>query len=163
MRFRADHEFPGPVSRVLAILTRPRFYLDLTLPDLSQPDLVEETREGDTVLLRFRYEFVGTVDPIAQRLIGAGRLAWIQEVRIDASTGTGALHFEAEKDPGRLHGDASFTFTESTGITTRHLDGELVVRVPAVGRMAERRIVPGIVRRLDIEAEAVDAALAAGD
>jgi len=35
--------------------------------------------------------------------------------------------------------------------------------VPAVGRMAERRIVPGIVRRLDIEAEAVDAALAAGD
>jgi hypothetical protein len=34
-----------------------------------------------------------------------------------------------------------------------------VVAVPGIGRMAERRIVPGLVRRLDIEAEALDAQL----
>jgi hypothetical protein len=39
------------------------------------------------------------------------------------------------------------------------LDGELVVAIPGVGRMAERRIVPGLLRRLDIEADAVDAEL----
>jgi hypothetical protein len=34
-----------------------------------------------------------------------------------------------------------------------------VVAVPGIGRMAERRIVPGLLARLDIEAEAVDAVL----
>jgi hypothetical protein len=161
MRFRAQHHYSGPVARVLAILGEPRFYLELALPDLSQPELVEEHRDGDSVLLALRYEFVGGLDPIAQRLIGPGRLTWLQEVRVDSSTHSGTLRFEAEQDPGRLHGDASFTCTETAGVTTRVLDGELVVRVPAVGRMAERRIVPGIVRRLDIEAQAVNERLAA--
>ena len=40
------------------------------------------------------------------------------------------------------------------------VDGELVVDVPLVGAMAERRIVPGLLRRLDIEAAAVDEHLA---
>ena len=163
MRFRAEHHFSGSVTRVLAILAEPRFYLDLELPDLNQPELVEERRDGHAVLVALRYEFVGGLDPIAQRLIGPGRLAWLQEVRVDASARTGSLHFESEKDPGRLHGDATFAFTEVAGSTTRQLDGELVVRVPGVGRMAERRIVPGIVRRLDIEARAVDQRLAVTD
>ena len=156
MRFRAEHHFAGSVAAVLAILEDPGFYLDLDLPDLSRPELLEERRDGDDVLLGLRYEFVGGLDPIAQRLIGPGRLAWLQEVRIDSGAATGGLSFEAEKDPRRLHGDATFAFTEAAGVTTRALDGQLVVRVPGVGRMAERRIVPGIVRRLDIEAQAVD-------
>lgn len=156
MRFRAEHHFDGPVTRVLSVLSEPRFYLDLDLPDLSRPELLEERPDGDGVVLRLRYEFVGSLDPIAQRLIGPGRLAWLQEVRVDPATRTGSLRFEAEKDPGRLHGDATCTFTEAEGATTRLLQGELVVRVPAVGRMAERRIVPGILRRLDIEAEAAN-------
>jgi hypothetical protein len=107
-------------------------------------------------VLRLRYEFVGSLDPIAQRLLGASRLAWIQEVRLDRSAGTGALTFEAEKDPRRLHGAADFVLTESTGGTLRRIDGDLVVAVPGIGRMAERRIVPGLLRRMDIEAEAMD-------
>jgi hypothetical protein len=39
--------------------------------------------------------------------------------------------------------------------------GELFVRVPIVGGTAERRIVPGLVRRLDVEADALTAALTA--
>ena len=36
------------------------------------------------------------------------------------------------------------------------IHGELVVAVPGIGRMAERRIVPGLLRRMDIEAQAMD-------
>lgn len=41
------------------------------------------------------------------------------------------------------------------GLTLRRLDGELTVAVPGIGRMAEARIVPGLLRRLDLEAAAV--------
>jgi Protein of unknown function (DUF2505) len=156
VRFHAEHRFDGTVEAVTALLSEPAFYLDLVLPDLSQPELLEHRDNGDGTELRLRYEFVGSLDPIAQRLIGAGRLAWIQSVRIDRSTGSGSLRFGAEKDPRRLHGQADFAITTSDHGCVRRLDGELIVAVPGVGRMAERRIVPGLLRRLDIEAEAVN-------
>ncbi len=159
MRFHAEHRIGGSESAVAALLVDSTFYLHLALPDLSLPGLVDEESDGDRAMLRLRYEFVGSLDPIAQRLLGSSRMAWVQEVRVDKSAGTGALTFAAEKDPRRLHGAADFVLTESGGVTLRRIDGELVVAVPGIGRMAERRIVPGLLRRMDIEAQAMDAQL----
>jgi hypothetical protein len=132
------------------------FYLDLALPDLSQPEVLECSENGDVTMLRLRYNYVGKLDPLAQRLLGSGRLVWIQETRVDRSTGSGIVHFEAEKDPRRLHGSTDFALTAVGGGTVRNLDGELIVAVPGIGRMAERRIVPGLLRRLDIEAQGLE-------
>jgi hypothetical protein len=156
VRFHAEHRFNGSEQAVAALLADPAFYLGLALPDLSQPEVLEKRENGDNAMLRLRYEFVGSLDPIAHRLLGSSHLAWIQEVRVDRSAGSGALRFEAEKDPRRLHGAADFILTAAGGATVRRLDGELVVAVPGIGRMAERRIVPGLLRRLDIEAQALD-------
>ena len=163
MRFHAEHRFTASKAAVGAILADPAFYLGLELPDLSQPELLEQRYDGDQATLRLRYAFTGRLDPVAQRLIGSGRLAWIQEVRIDRSGGTGSLRFEAEKDPRRLHGSAEFVLTGWGDGSVRHIEGELVVAVPGIGRMAERRIVPGLLRRMDIEAEAVERQLHSGD
>ncbi|HEY2564807.1 MAG TPA: hypothetical protein VGI44_13915, partial [Acidimicrobiales bacterium] len=89
------------------------------------------------------------------------RLAWIQEVRVDRSAGSGALGFEAEKNPRQLHGAADFVLTPDGAGVIRTIDGELVVAVPGIGHMADRRIVPGLVRRLDIEAQALNEQLLA--
>ncbi len=70
--------------------------------------------------------------------------------------GSGVIHFEAEKDPRQLHGSSDFVLSAAEGGTERHLDGELVVAVPGIGRIAERRIVPGLLRRLDIEAQGLE-------
>jgi hypothetical protein len=156
VRFHAEHRFDGTEQAVAALLADPAFYLGLSLPDLSRPEVLEERDDGDHTMLRLRYEFVGSLDPIAQRLLGSSRPGWIQEVRVDRSAGSGTLRFEAEKDPGRLHGAADFALSEAGGGTLRRLDGELVVAVPGIGRLAERRIVPGVLRRLDIEAQALD-------
>ena len=132
------------------------FYLDLTLPDLSQPELLERSDNGDVTTLRLRYDYVGNLDPLAHRLLGSSRLAWIQETRIDRSADSGVIHFEAERDPKRLHGSSDFVLTQDGDNTVRRLDGELIVALPGIGRMAERRIVPGVLRRLDIEAQALE-------
>ncbi len=162
MHFHTEHLLHGSPEVVGGVISDPQFYAQLQLPDLSLPQIIEHSADGDGVLIRLRYEFTGSLDPIAQRLLGNERLAWTQDVRYDRTTRSGSLEFGAEKDPRRLHGSASFTLAPEPGEggTLRSIDGELVVAVPAIGHMAERRIVPGIVRRMDIEAEGVNRRIA---
>lgn len=101
---------------------------------------------------RLRYDHVGHLDPIARWLLGDRRLTWIQDLRLDRTSGVGRLSFEAEADPARLHGAADVTLESVDGGTVRRLDDQLVVAVPLIGPRAERRILPGLVRRLDIKA-----------
>jgi hypothetical protein len=159
VRFHTEHRFHATKEAVVEVLADPAFLLALTLPDLDQPALLESTDDGNRALIRLRYEFAGRLDPVAQRLVGSGRLAWIQEMTVDRATCAGTLRFEAERDPRRLHGRADFVVESSGSGSVRRLDGDLVVAVPGIGRMAERRIVPGLRSRLDAEAAAVDAEL----
>jgi len=160
--FHAEHHFTGSTDQVATLLGTPAFYLDLDLPDLSRPELLDHHDDGEVATLHLRYVFEGKLDPIAQGLLGSSRLAWIQEVCVDRGAGAGTLGFHAEKDPRRLHGTADFELAASGKGSVRRIDGELVVAVPGIGRMAERRIVPGLVARLDIEARAVEAQVGRG-
>jgi len=156
VHFHAEHRFPAGPGAVAALLTDPDFYTALVLPDLSQPDVLDHRRDGQVAVLVLRYEFVGSLDPMARRLLGPNRLAWIQELQVDASAGSGSLGFRAEAEPKRLHGSAEFVLLADGPGTVRRLDGELVVAVPVIGSTAERRILPGLLRRLDIEAGALE-------
>ncbi|MDQ1436368.1 MAG: hypothetical protein QOF59_3184 [Actinomycetota bacterium] len=161
MRFHVEHEFAGPPSAVAEILCDPAFHTSLNLPDLSRPEVLESTRSAEQRMLRLRYEFVGHLDPIARRILAGRKLTWIQELRLDPATGIGRLTFEAESDPERLHGAADVRLVAIPTGTRRRIDGEFFVKVPLVGGTAERRIVPGLVTRMDVEAAALTAALSA--
>ncbi len=162
VRFQTEHRFGAPGPAVVTLLADPAFYLGLTLPDLGQPEVLEEHDDESSTVIRLRYEYQGSLDPIVLRLLGSRQLRWIQEVRVDLSTSSGSLHFEVETDPRRLHGAATFVVTTTAAGSVRHLDGDLVVSIPGIGRMAERRIVPGVLQRLDIEAQGIDDRLRPG-
>lgn len=156
MRFHVEHRFASSVDAVIAGLLDPAFHRGLQLPDVRLLDLHEHT-EGSESLLRLRYTFVGHLDPLARRLLGGRQLTWRQDLRLDRTRREGRLSFEAEADPQRLHGAGDITLRPAEGGgTVRRIDGELVVRVPVIGGTAERRIVPGLLRRLDVEAQALD-------
>jgi Protein of unknown function (DUF2505) len=159
VRFEAEHRFHGSPGAVADLLADPQFYRTLDLPDLSRPEVVESSTEGQRSKLRLRYEWVGSLDPIARRLLGGDRPAWIQEVSVNQATDSGELEFNAADDPARLHGSARFQLRADGDGCVRRLTGELVVGVPIIGSRAERKIVPGLLRRLDIEAQAIDGAL----
>jgi hypothetical protein len=162
MRFEVDHEFTAARASVAIVLCDPAFHAQLDLPDMSRPEIVESTADGSTHLLRLRYEYIGQLDPIARRVVGGRKLTWIQELRFDTSTYAGTLSFEAEADARRLNGSAEITVAEFDDGTrcTRRIAGDFHVRVPLIGGQAERSIVPGLVRRLDVEAAAVSEKLA---
>ncbi len=203
VRFSAEHRFPGAPAAVAAVLGDPDFYRELELPDLRllevRPARSPRSEVGSRVgaassgppqdlALVLRYEFTGSLDGVALRLLGGERLTWSQEVHLRGGSG-GRLEFAAEAAPRVLYGHADFvlepepqagprpegeTVTEpvadpedrvdrangsdrvAAGTSTiRRLDGELVVALPVVGATAERRIVPGVLQRLGVEAVAV--------
>jgi hypothetical protein len=139
------------------VLCDPAFHTQLDLPDLSRPEVVTSSTDGITKRLLLRYEYIGSVDPIARRIVGNRKLTWMQELRLDTQTFTGTLAFSAEQDAKRLNGEATVAITEADdrARSRRRIAGDLHVRVPLVGSTAERRIVPGLVRRLDVEAAAL--------
>jgi hypothetical protein len=161
VHFRVEHDFAAPREQVAAVLCDETFHTHLDLPDLSRPEVVSSSVSGTTRLLRLRYTYVGQLDPIARKIVGGRKLTWIQELQLDTATYTGTLTFAAEADADRLYGEATVTMTTSDGPslegarTKRVVSGDLHVRVPLVGSTAERRIVPGLLRRLDAEADAV--------
>ena len=159
MKFRAEHDFPASVAAVSDVLMDSSFHRSLALPDLSLPEVLEETVDGSARMLKLRYEFVGSLDPIAKRVLGGRKLTWIQEMRLDSASGDGSLSFSAEADPKRLFGSAAVTLAAQDDRTLRTVVGDLFVKVPLIGGTAERKIVPGLVARLDVEAAAVRGAL----
>jgi hypothetical protein len=159
MRFEVEHHFAGSVDAVVEQLTSAGFYCSLELPDLSLPSVLAESDDGDRSTLKLRYEFVGSLDPLARRMLGSHRLAWDQTVVVDRRTRTGQIEFAAAADPRRLHGSARFDLQPEGKGCVRALRGAIVVAVPVIGTWAEARIVPGMLRRLDIEASALDTGL----
>jgi hypothetical protein len=157
VHFEVVHDFPAPCAAVANVLCDPEFHAQLDLPDLSRPEIVKSSANGTSRLLLLRYEYTGQVDPIARRIVGNRKLTWMQELRLDTLTFTGTLAFSAEQDAKRLNGEAAVAITAvgDGAHCRRRITGDLHVRVPLIGGTAERRIVPGLVRRLDIEAVAL--------
>jgi hypothetical protein len=159
VQFEGEHHFNGVPAQVAAVLGDPRFDCQLDLPDVGPPTLLTEAADDRWSHFRMRYEYTGPLDPVARRLLTPRRLAWVQKVAVDRSSCSGELAFHAEADPRRLRGWAQFTLSPDGDRCIRRLRGELTVSLPLIGREAERRIVPGLLRRLDIEAVAVNRAL----
>lgn len=161
MRFEAEHHFGATAEEVAAVLVDPDFYTALDLPDLSRPVVLAVPSAGGERAIGLRYEFEGQLDSLGQRLLGEHRLSWTQTLQLSDSSRGGTLEFAADAAPRRLHGSARFSLDPgSGGGTVRRLKGELVVGIIGIGPVAERRIVPGLLRRMDLEAEALDRRLA---
>jgi hypothetical protein len=160
VKFSVTHEFAASPGEVIAVLCDPEFHTHLDLPDLSRPEVVEADTDAPVRVLVLRYEFVGHLDAVAKKLLGNRKLTWRQELRMDTTTASGTLSFAAEADPNKLSGDATVVLEKKGDGTTRGIDGELRVRVPLIGGTAEKRIVPGLVRRLGVEAAALASRIA---
>jgi hypothetical protein len=170
MRLEARHEFPAPVAAVERAMADPAFYDQLRdLPDLAPPEVVARTEVGSRITLRVRYVFTGYLDPIVRRILPVEQLVWVQTTELDTAAHEASLTVVPEKLGSMLQCAGKFelvaaTRTSGSGIpkpgTVRTLTGELKVKVPLLGGRAEKALGPGILRRIDLEADALRAWLA---
>ena len=160
MRFEVEHAFDADPASLIAVWLDPEFHLALDLPDVNRPELLNDTTAGSEHTLGLRYQFVGHVDPIVNKLLAGRPLTWRQTLTFDAASGRGTLTVVSEDAGERLTASGQIALDETRDHgTLRTMRGDLRVRVPVVGGTAERRIVPGLIRRLDVEAEALRARL----
>ena len=155
MHFAVDHEFPASCEAVAAVLCDPEFHAHLDLPDLSRPEVVDHTVDGTLRILKLRYGYIGQLDSIARKIVGGRKLTWIQELRLDTATYVGTLSFSAEEEPRKVNGAADVTIVATGNGCRRHIAGDFHLRIPVVGGTAEKKIVPGLTRRMDVEAAAL--------
>jgi hypothetical protein len=158
-RFGVEHDFDAPREAVAALLIDPDFMTGVELPDLALPTVVAHSADARGASLQLRYEYVGQLDPIAKRAIGSRSLTWIQDFRYDRETFRGDLTIIAESMPDKLKARAEVQFVATSLGCRRAITGDFSVRIPLVGSLAEKAILPGVLRRLDVEADAVRARL----
>jgi Protein of unknown function (DUF2505) len=160
VHFEAANDFDASPDRVGELMSDPEFQSQLDLPDLSAATVVAHEVDGPRRLLRLRYQYVGQIDSFAKRIVGNRQLTWVQELRVDVTTGTGELAFSADDDAGRVNGAAAVAITPTATGSHRAISGDFHIRIPLVGGTAEKKIVPGLVRRLHVEAAALAARMA---
>ncbi len=155
--FSARHEFAAPRAVVAAAMTDPEFVGRVELPDLEPAEVLEHGADEHGRVIRYRYRFVGHLDPIARRILGKDRISWVQEVRVDAGDAHGVLAVVPDVRPDRLTFSGEYGLDTHDGTTVRSLQGELSIKVPLVGGRAEQHILTGLLRRIDLEADALRA------
>ena len=126
------------------------------LPDIAPPEVLDRTTSGTRITLAVRYVFTGKVDPIVKRLVKIDQLVWVQTTEFDTSAHEASLTVVPEKLGSMLQCSGRFDLTAAPGGgTVRTLSGELKVKVPLLGGRAEKALGPGILRRIDLEADAL--------
>ena len=161
MRLTSSHIFSAPAATVAAGMGDPDFYASLHLPDLEAPEVIVRTEDGARVDIHLRFTYTGKLDPIARRVVGREQVTWVQRLVVDAPRRTCTLTVAPEIGVIPVSCSGTFTLHDADGgQCLRTLAGELRVKVPVIGGRAERSLAPGITRRLDLEAGALDEYLA---
>lgn len=150
------------MPEVIEALFDPAFYQGLSLPDIAPPDVLDHNETDGIARLRVRYEYLGTLDPLARTVLGTDRISWVQELELASETGHGNLTIVPGVQAGRVSCSATVVVEPTPTGARRIISGALKINIPLVGGRAERAIAPGILRRLDLEAEALAAFLSGG-
>ena len=161
MKLDASQIFSAPADAVCAGMADADFYAALDLPDLERPELLVCKARGPKTDIHLRFTYTGRLDPIARRVVGRDHVTWIQRLVVDHAARSCTLTVEPEIGVVPVTCAGTFTMHDADGNQClRTLAGELRVKVPVIGGRAERSLAPGITRRLDLEAAALDRYLA---
>jgi hypothetical protein len=164
MKFEIVHRFDAPVESVWEVMTHPRLceVLVPNMPSLLEMEILEQGGEGDNARRKVRYRPVPMIKKVGPKKVEPHWMEWVEH-----STSR-SLRVEFRNVP-RVAQIASLM--ENSGVVElfaeggrcrRVLKGELRIKVPILGRIAERIIHKNAVGLVDEEAEATRRVLAAG-
>ncbi|MBV8981119.1 MAG: DUF2505 family protein [Acidimicrobiia bacterium] len=158
MHFTVDQPIAAPLDRVEKAFVDPAFYEALgAMPNVGDPEVLECTDRGSQVLLRVRYAFTGELAAPARRVLDPAKLTWVVESTVDRETSATAFRMLPDHYANRLACSGSYTLAgDGPDATMQHMEGELRVNYPVVGRLAERGIVLGLREHIAAQARVVE-------
>jgi hypothetical protein len=153
MDFSIDQVIKAALDDVEAALLDSEFIAATAdLPKLGAPELLDQRRNGETVVQRIRYHFIGELSSAVTRVVDPKRLSWVDETRYDLAAHTSHHAIKPDNYAGLLQAAYDVTLEVRDGATRRTATGQLKVHVPLVGGRVEHAVVSGITEHADAEA-----------
>jgi len=153
MDFSLIQDISATVDQVEAALTDPGFLASMTeLPKIGSVDVLEQTRNGDTVHQRVRYLFTADLSGAVRRVVDPDKLTWIEVSSSDVAAHTASYAIEPDNYANLLQSAYDATITATGSGTRRVATGHVKVRVPLVGGKVEQAIVSGLQENSDAQA-----------
>ena len=159
MQFTVTETIAAPRDDVVRALGDPGYYTSLgeASSSVRAPELLSASTGTGSLVVRVRYAFTGTISGPAAMVVDADKLTWVIETTYDPSTHTGTLVVVPDHYEGMLRCRGTLTLADRDGATLETVAGLLEVKVPLVGGAAEKAILGGLTRQLELEAGALAA------
>jgi Protein of unknown function (DUF2505) len=160
MKFELKHTFDAPVDAVIAAMFDPKLFdhLKANMKTIQAIDPIERTEDDGTIRRRTRYTPVPLIKKIGPKQVPPGAMAFVEDSRFDKRARR--LEFENIPDMSTLRkllvnrGTISFR-DAGGGRSERTVEGELVVKVFLIGKLAEKIIYNEAEKILNEEASAL--------
>lgn len=157
MHFELTQRFAADPADVADAYTDPGFYASLvSVPKLGAPDVLERTADGDEVVTRIRYRFVGDLSSAVKAVVDPAKLTWVEECHHDQSSRTATFVLHPDNYADRLRCQGQFRIEAAGDGSVRTVSGELKVRAPLVASSVERAIISGLQEHFEVEAPLVE-------
>ncbi len=163
MQFTVTETIAAPRDAVVRALAEPGYYAGLgdASTSVRAPELLSAGTVDGRLRVRVRYAFAGSITGPAARVVDVDKLTWVIETTYDTASHRGTLVVVPDHYVGMLRCDGTLALDEADDGTLETVVGRLDVRVPLVGRSAERAIFGGFTTQLAREAVALAAWCAA--
>ena len=157
MRFTVNETIAAARDDVVRALGDPGYYASLgdASSSVRPPELLSASTKEESVRVRVRYAFAGTISGPAAMVVDVEKLSWVIETDYDTTTHAGTLVVVPDNYEGMLRCSGTLTLAESNGATVEMIAGRLEVKVPLVSGAAERAIFGGFTRQFELEATAM--------
>jgi Protein of unknown function (DUF2505) len=155
VQFTVTETIGADRQAVLHSLVDPNYYAHLgeAATAVRAPQLLSVDQDGGTIRTSVRYAFDGTISGPAALVVDADKLTWVIETTYDTAAHTGTLVVVPDHYEGMLRCSGTLRLeTGGPGETVETVSGRLVVRVPLVSAAAEKAILGGFTRHLELEA-----------
>jgi Protein of unknown function (DUF2505) len=142
MKITLDQRIGVSVDAAQAAFVDPAFYQSLgELSGISAPEVRSFSQNAGHAHLVIGYRFVGELNGPAKRLLDPKKITWSQETDVDLS----ARRSEVRMLPDNYQGLLSFSgwyelHSEGEDHCSQHFEGDLRIRLPLLGPLAERAI-----------------------
>jgi hypothetical protein len=146
MRFDFEELVDAPTDVVEEAFTDPAFYESIKCSSaLAVREVVGRSEEDGAVTLRIRFAFTGDVSSAVRRFVDPARLTWVTAITQRSGVPGSSFDILPDHYPGLLKCQGAYRYGAQPGGGTTLLgaSGDLSVKVPIVGRPAERAIAQG--------------------
>ncbi len=153
-KFRLEHLFRGvTIEDFENHLNHPELIERLAaMPAFRSRELIDKSDgENGKVTWRFKVVAGGEIPPAAQKVLSEEMLTWVETSTFDPQTHSIAWSIDPMVMKDKFSGSGTWQLLSEAGGTKRIIEGNITIKFPFVGKIAEAFIINELKRNYTVE------------